>query len=143
MKKMFLVVAVAFAMACGVETEEDARFATSVDAIKAVEGGTVLDPFATTQAINVDCTSGSGIVSIVGYLNSAGSSDSVDITFGGAVVEVIDPKDFLGKSIKTAPFSLEFSSLADGTYEVWFTQSGSNGREPKQTYFTFVVDCVL
>jgi len=143
--------------ACGPATEEEQvqELSQSQQAVKAgaaAQGdqGTSLSATAATTALT--CTSEEEAqVDIGGVVTSTGSVDSVIITAsinGGAPAQMglIRPQDFSHDGrIKTASYSLSLN-LPNGehTVQVCFTQSGSQGREPKQTCaapVTVVVDC--
>ena len=93
---------------------------------------------------------GQAQVDLSGTLTSTGSVDSADITYsingGGAVpAGVINPQDFVHSGrTKTAPYNVTLT-LPDGIYsvEICFTQSGAQGRLPKQdcTTVAFQVNC--
>lgn len=108
--------------------------------------------FAGTAAVTGQtCSGDSALVTIEGTLTTTGSVDSAEIRAtinGGAptVLGTIEPEDFVhdGRE-KTAPYSITIS-LPSGTnsVEICFYQSGSQGRESKQTCaetLVVVVDC--
>lgn len=141
--------------ACGVDMEEQApSLGQHTAAIKAAstggDQGTSLS--ATSGVTATTCTSEEAAqVDIAGTVTSTGSVDSVIITAsidGGEATQmgIIEPDDFShdGRT-KTASYSLSVS-LANGdhTVQVCFTQSGSQGREPKQSCaepITVSIDC--
>jgi hypothetical protein len=107
---------------------------------------------ATAEVTGTTCTSETEAqVSLGGVVSTTGSVDSVIITAaidGGDRVELttLDPQDFEhdGRN-KTATYAVSVA-LPNGTHtvEICFTQSGSQGREPKTTCatpVTVVVDC--
>jgi hypothetical protein len=114
------------------------------------DNGTELTATATASA-PVCSNDGTAQVALSGTVTSTGSVDSVDITAaidGGtpSLVGTLEPQDFVhsGRD-KTADYSVSLS-LANGTHEVvlCFTQSGAQGREPKQFCtdpITVVVAC--
>lgn len=105
----------------------------------------------TATVIDQECDGETGVVIIGGTLTTTGSVDSVEIRAsidGGEedLVGLILPQDFVHDGrIKTAEYAVTIS-LPSGTHsvEICFYQSGSQGREPKQTCadpVTVVVDC--
>lgn len=142
--------------ACGVPTDEEQglELQQSQEAVKAAargeDNGTSLSATAANTATT--CTSEEAAqVDIGGTLTSTGSVDSAIITVsvdGGEATQmgIIQPEDFSHDGrIKTASYALSLS-LANGEHsvQVCFTQSGSQGREPKQVCaapVTVVVDC--
>ncbi|MDY7229610.1 hypothetical protein [Hyalangium rubrum] len=151
--------ALTFFAACGVAEEEQglelgqqqaAVKAGSATAARGTDNGTSLS--ATAEVTANTCTSEEAAqVDIAGTVTTTGSVDSVIITAsidGGDRVQMglIQPQDFLHDGrIKTAGYALSVS-LPNGehTVQVCFTQSGSQGREPKETCaapITVVVDC--
>lgn len=106
------------------------------------DNGTALS--ATGTLDSVECTSTEeATVSLSGVLTSTGSVDSAIITAsvnGGEPVEmgIINSEDFSrGGRVKTASYAVSLS-LPNGTHsvELCFTQSGSQGREPKRACVT-------
>jgi len=106
----------------------------------------------TAEVTGQSCNNGTGSVTIEGTLTTTGSVDSAEITAsvnGGtaAQVGVIEPQDFIHDGrVKWAPYSITIDGLPNGTntVEICFYQSGSQGREPKQTcadVVVVVVDC--
>jgi hypothetical protein len=103
-----------------------------------VDNGTELTATATANA-PVCSGDGTAQVAFSGTVTSTGSVDSVEITAtvdGSTPTQVgtIEPQDFSGSGRdKTADYSVSLS-LGSGTHEValCFTQSGAQGREPKQ-----------
>jgi hypothetical protein len=143
--------------ACGVAEEEQIQeLGQQRAALKAgasargEDNGTSLSATAETTAVT--CTSEEEAqVDLAGTVTTTGSVDSVIITAaidGGAPVQVgiIRPQDFSHDGrIKTAGYAASFD-LPNGehTIQMCFTQSGSQGREPKYTCaapVTVVVDC--
>ena len=105
----------------------------------------------TAQVIEQTCNGDTGTVTIEGTLTTTGSVDSAEIraTINGGtptVVGIIEPEDFVHNGrIKTAQYSVTIE-LPSGTNSVsiCFYQSGSQGRDPKQTCaetLVVVVDC--
>lgn len=105
----------------------------------------------TAVVVDETCDGETGTVTIGGTLTTTGSVDSVEIRAsidGGeqTLVGIIDPQDFEHDGrIKTAQYSVTIS-LPNGTHTVaiCFYQSGSQGRDPKQTCaepVVVVVDC--
>jgi hypothetical protein len=153
-----LCCALSFLAACGPAAEEEQvqELQQSQQAVKAgaaargEDQGTSLSATAATTATT--CTSEEEAqVDIGGTVTSTGSVDSVIITVsvdGGAPAQMglIQPQDYSHDGrIKTASYSLSLS-LPNGehTIQVCFTQSGSQGREPKTVCaapVTVVVDC--
>jgi len=97
--------------------------------------------FASMAAVTGQtCNGDTGTVTIQGTLTTTGSVDSAEIRAsidGGAetLLGIIDPEDFVHDGrVKTAAYTVAIS-LPSGTYSValCFYQSGSQGREPKQT----------
>jgi len=156
LKILSLCVSLSFLAACGVAQEEEQvqEFSQRSDAVKAAargtDNGTSLS--ATAAATAITCTSEEeATVDLAGTVTTTGSVDSVIITAsidGGAATQMglIRPQDFSHDGrIKTAGYALSVS-LPNGehTIQVCFTQSGSQGREPKSTCaapVTVVVDC--
>jgi hypothetical protein len=106
---------------------------------------------ATAEETGQTCNGDTGTVTIEGTLSTTGSVDSAEIraSIDGAaetLVGVIDPEDFVHDGrLKVAAYSISID-LPSGTHEVsvCFYQSGSQGREPKQTCaetLVVVVDC--
>jgi hypothetical protein len=107
---------------------------------------------ATAVSTEPLCLDGdSAAVTVSGVLTTTGSVDSAEITVSvdGGTAEpmgTIEPDDFDHDGrIKNADYSLDLT-LSNGTHtiEVCFTQSGAQGREPKQVcapVVTVVVDC--
>lgn len=116
----------------------------------AADNGTALT--ATGAVASIACINdGEAIVTINAQLTTSGSVDSAEVTLsvdGGSEISVgtISPRDFVhdGRT-KTAAFT-DSVTLGNGTHtlQYCFTQSGSQGREPKQVCLTLtdiVVDC--
>lgn len=157
LKTLALCCSVSLLAACGVAEEEQVQeFSQQQQAMKAgaaargTDNGTSLSATAETAALT--CTSEEEAqVDITGTVTTTGSVDSVIITAsinGGAPAQMgtIRPQDFShdGRN-KTAGYALSLS-LPNGehTIQVCFTQSGSQGREPKATcaeLLTVIVDC--
>lgn len=140
------------AMACtGTKSPEAGRGGSAL--IQRTDQGTEI--FAgTATVVDQTCNNGTGSVTIEGTLTTTGSVDSAEITAsinGGTATQVgvIDPQDFVHDGrVKTASYSVTIDNLPNGTdtIEVCFTQSGSQGREPKHTcadVVVVVVDCSL
>lgn len=100
----------------------------------------------TAEVTGQTCSGDSAEVTIEGTLTTTGSVDSAEIRAsinGGTstVVGTIEPEDFIHDGrVKTAPYSITIT-LPPGTNTVaiCFYQSGSQGREPKQTCAETVV----
>ena len=153
-----LFCALSFLAACGPAGEEEQvpELSQSQQAVKAgtaargEDNGTSLSATAGTTAVT--CTSEEGAqVDLAGTVTTTGSVDSVIITAsvdGGAPVQmgIIRPQDFSHDGrIKTAGYAASFD-LPNGEHTIvmCFTQSGSQGREPKHTCaapVTVIVDC--
>lgn len=114
------------------------------------DNGTTLTATATAGA-PVCSADGTAQVTLSGTVTSTGSVDSVEITAtvdGGPATQIstIEPQDFSkGGRDKNADYSVSLS-LDSGTHEIvlCFTQSGAQGREPKQFCtdpITVVVAC--
>lgn len=156
LKTLAVCSALSLLAACGgVEQETEtlpdlAQHAQEVKAGGRTDQGTSLS--ATAAATAITCTSEEEAqVDLAGTVTTTGSVDSVIITAavdGGAPVEMglIRPQDFEHDGrIKTAAYALSLS-LPNGEHsiQVCFTQSGSQGREPKMTCaapVVVVVDC--
>jgi hypothetical protein len=106
----------------------------------------------TAEVVAQTCNDGTGSVIIEGTLTTTGSVDSAEIraSVNGAaetLLGTIEPQDFIHDGrVKWAPYSITIDGLPNGTntVEVCFYQSGSQGREPKQTcadVVVVVVDC--
>ena len=114
------------------------------------DNGTELS--ATSEASDPVCLDGdTATVNVSGLLTTTGSVDSAEISVSvdggeGTAMGTIEPQDFEHHGrVKDAPYSLDFT-LENGTHtiDVCFTQSGAQGREPKQVCaptVTVVVDC--
>jgi hypothetical protein len=158
LKTLALSCSLALLAACGVAEEEAQiqELSQQQDALKAgssargTDNGTALSATAGTTAVT--CTSEEGAqVDLAGTVTTTGSVDSVIITAsvdGGAPVQmgIIRPQDFShdGRN-KTASYTASFD-LPNGehTIQMCFTQSGSQGREPKHACaapVTVIVDC--
>ncbi len=157
LKSLAVGCALAFLAGCGVSQEEEgAGLARSEEEVKAgdasrgTDEGTALS--ATASVAGTTCTSEEAAqVALAGTVSTTGSVDSVIITAsidGGAPVQlgVIPPQDFSHDGrIKTASYAVS-TSVPNGehTVQLCFTQSGSQGREPKRTCaapITVVIDC--
>lgn len=101
------------------------------------DDGTALT--ATADLSTVTCAAGSGTAALAGTVSTTGSVDSVEISAqvdGAAAAQVglIDPQDFThdGRT-KSASYSVNVP-LANGSHQVvlCFTQSGAQGRAPKE-----------
>lgn len=141
----------AAAVACLRTADANERVSSSTaSASSGGDDGTALTATATAGA--PACGSdGTAQVTFTGTVTSTGSVDSVEITAsvdGGTAtpVGVIEPQDFTtGGRDKTADYSITLS-LSNGTHEIvlCFTQSGAQGREPKEfctAPITVVVAC--
>ncbi len=141
--------------ACGVAEEQGRELSENQDAVTAGAGrddqGTSLS--ATAAVAGTTCNSdGAGAqVDLTGTVSTTGSVDSVVITAaidGGAPAQVgfLSPQDFVhdGRN-KTATYSVSLSvPNGEHTLLMCFTQSGSQGREPKTTCaapLTVIIDC--
>lgn len=122
----------------GASSQSNARAAVAAStATTQTDDGTALS--ATAQLDSVTCSKGNGTAALSGTVSTTGSVDSVEISAqvdGGAAanVGVIEPQAFQHDGrVKTAAYAVNVS-LADGTHQVTlcFTQSGAQGRTPKQ-----------
>jgi len=155
LKTFSVLFALSFLAACGTTQEEETQeLSQRADEVKTAARGTDNGTsLSATAAVTANtCTSEEEAqVDLGGVVTTTGSVDSVIITAavdGGAPVQMglIRPQDFAHDGrIKTASYALSLS-LPNGehTVQVCFTQSGSQGREPKATCaapVTVVVDC--
>lgn len=160
LKILSMCCALGLLAACGVGSEVGSEEPSSGlvehhEALKAAstggnDEGTSLS--ATAAVTATTCTSEQEAqVDIATTVTTTGSVDSAIVTAsvdGGAATQVgiIQPQDFSHDGrIKTASFALSLS-MANGEHsvQVCFTQSGAQGREPKQTCaapVTVTVDC--
>jgi hypothetical protein len=156
LKVLSVCCALGFLAACGVDAteEQSPELQARHEALKAAStGGDQGTSLSATAAVTATtCTSEQEAqVDLSATLTTTGSVDSALITVsvdGGEATQVgsIQPQDFSHDGrIKTASSALSVS-LANGehTVLVCYTQSGAQGREPKQTCaapVTVTVDC--
>lgn len=134
--RLSLAAVASLLVGCGTELSDDLR--SSSQAIGA-NNGTALSVAVSATAVNCTSSSGADVV-FSGVLTTTGSVDSTLITAsvdGGArqLLHTIQPQDFVHQQggDKTAAYSVTLP-LTNGSYnvELCFTQSGSQGREPKE-----------
>ncbi len=156
--RMLLVSSVAFLwLGCGLTQDESMTSNASTTALRANDDGTTLAAKASATASNgggdngttltatataepVVCSETGGTATFDGVVTTTGSVDSVEVTAqldGGArqLLLTLLPQDFNHDGrVKTASYSVSLSGLADGTHSVvlCFTESGAQGREPKE-----------
>lgn len=138
--RLLLAFAVAVSLACGPATSsEEALLAGAFAVQRNGDQGTELSVTAAVDS-NVCTAAGTGaVVGFSGAVGTTGAVDSVEISAqldGGArqTLDTLVPQDFEheGRN-KTAPYSVTLS-VPNGTHSVvlCFTESGSQGREPKE-----------
>lgn len=123
---------------CG-GVEVSSASSASAAVVEAAGGDQGTELSATAALGGTVCSAGSGTSTLTGTVSTTGSVDSVEISAqidGSARTGVgeIAPQDFShdGRN-KTAPYSVALP-LSNGTHSVvlCFTQSGAQGREPKE-----------
>lgn len=144
------ILLLALTLPAGCANHPDIGQQVSASTIAHDDDGTTLTATATAGA-PVCSSDGTAQVTLSGTVTSTGSVDSVEITAavdGGAATElgVIQPSEFSGDGrTKTADYSVTLS-LDSGSHDIvlCFTQSGAQGRDPKQfctAPITVVVSC--